>query len=131
MVVVWIRIMPIKSDPFITRRKTRKVGLGIPLLYAACKRCQGDLEIESEKGKGTKVIAWLKHSHIDRAPLGDMASTMKILITSDSKVDFLYNHKKNRIEFNFDTREIKRILGDVSISDMNVLSWIEDYIRRP
>ncbi len=117
------------KDPFITGRKSRKVGLGIPLLYAACKRCEGDLEIESKKGKGTRITAWLKHSHIDRAPLGNMADTIKILIVCNPEVDFLYNHKKNGKKFDFDTREIKRILGDVSINEIEVLSWIEEQVR--
>jgi len=117
------------KDPFITRRKSRKVGLGIPLLYAAGKRCEGDLKIESKKGRGTKITAWLRHSHIDRAPLGNMADTIKILIICNPEVDFSYNHKKNEKEFNFDTREIKRILGDVSISEMEVIAWIEEQVR--
>lgn len=117
------------KDPFTTGRKSRRVGLGIPLLYAAGKRCEGDLKIETERGKGTKVTVWMKHSHIDRAPLGDMAETIKTLIVCNPNVDFLYNHKLNKKEFNFDTEEIKRILGDVPINEMDVLSWIEGHIR--
>lgn len=117
------------KDPFTTGRKSRKVGLGIPLLYAAGKRCEGDLKIESEIGKGTKVTAWLKHSHIDRAPLGNMADTIKTLIACNPEIDFLYSHRLNEKEFNFDTREIKRILGDVPINEMDVLSWVEGYIE--
>ena len=117
------------KDPFTTGRKSRRVGLGIPLLYAAGKRCEGDLEITSEKGKGTKVAVWMKRSHIDRAPLGDMAETIKTLIVCNPDVDFSYKHILNKKEFNFETKEIKRILGDVPINEMDVLSWIEGYIK--
>lgn len=117
------------KDPFTTGRKSRRVGLGIPLLYAAGIRCEGNLEITSEKGKGTKVTAWMKHSHIDRAPLGDIAETIKTLIVCNPNVDFSYKHILNHKEFNFDTKEIKRILGDVPINEMDVLYWIEGHIK--
>lgn len=117
------------KDPFTTGRKSRKVGLGIPLLYAASKRCEGDLEIQSEKGKGTRISAWLKHSHIDRAPLGSMVETMEILIMCNPDVDFVYNHKLNGKEFNLDTREIKKILGDVPINETDVLVWLKEFLK--
>ena len=41
------------TDPFVTSRTTRKVGLGIPLLKAAAEACNGGLAIQSEPGKGT------------------------------------------------------------------------------
>ena len=117
------------KDPFITQRETRKVGLGIPLLYAASKRCDGDLVIESKKGEGTKIFAHLRHSHIDRAPLGNMAETMEILIICNPIVDFLYNHSYNEKRFSLDTREIKETLGGVPITELEVISWIKEYIK--
>lgn len=116
------------KDPFITHRTSRKVGLGVPLLYATSKRCNGDLQIESEKGKGTKIFAYLKHSHIDRAPLGSMADTMEILIMCNPEVDFQYNHTFNEKEFRFDTKEIKKTLGSIPINELEVIIWIKEYI---
>lgn len=117
------------KDPFITGRKTRKVGLGVPLLYKACTRCQGDLEIQSDKGKGTKVIAWFKHSHIDRAPLGNMVDTIIAIVIGNPEIDLIYNHKINENEFNFDTREIKSVLGEVPINEPQVISWIKGFLE--
>ncbi|HYE81279.1 MAG TPA: ATP-binding protein [Clostridia bacterium] len=121
-------------DPFVTTRTSRKVGLGIPLMYAACKRCDGDLIIESERNVGTKLTATFKHSHIDRAPVGDMAETMLSLIISGSDenrdVDFVYRHVIGKSEYCLDTREIKSALGnDVSMAEPDVLMWIKDYIN--
>jgi signal transduction histidine kinase len=39
------------TDPFVTSRTTRKVGLGIPLLKAAAEACNGHLSIRSALGK--------------------------------------------------------------------------------
>ncbi|MGE5633109.1 MAG: ATP-binding protein [Caulobacteraceae bacterium] len=122
------------KDPFVTTRTSRKVGLGIPLMLAACKRCEGELTIESEVNVGTEVTAVFKHSHIDRAPMGNMADTMVSLILSGSggerTVDFIYKHIVNNCEFRIDTRELKRILGEgVSLSEPEILTWIKDYIN--
>lgn len=122
------------KDPFVTTRTSRKVGLGIPLMLAACKRCEGDLIIESEINIGTKLTATFKHSHIDRAPIGDMAETMLSLILAGStgreNVDFVYKHVINQRDFCFDTREIKDVLGtEISLSEPDVLMWIKDYIN--
>ena len=117
------------KDPFTTGRKTRKVGLGVPLLYAACIRCDGNLEIQSEKGKGTKLIAWLKNSHIDRAPLGNMIETILTIVMGNPEIDLVYNHKWNGKAFCFDTREIKQALGDVPINEPQVLSWIKGFLE--
>jgi signal transduction histidine kinase len=40
------------SDPFVTSRTTRKVGLGIPLFKAAAEACNGHLSMTSALGKG-------------------------------------------------------------------------------
>ena len=42
-------------DPFYTTRKTRHVGLGLPLLKAAAERCSGDVTLQSQVGLGTQV----------------------------------------------------------------------------
>ena len=77
------------KDPFFTSRNTRKVGLGIPLLQAAAKRCGGDLKIQSEPGKGTRVTAYFIDSHIDRAPLGNLCDTLLSLIVCNELIDIL------------------------------------------
>ena len=68
--------LPHVFDPFYTSRKTRHVGLGLPLLKAAAERCNGDATIVSEVGAGTTLTAIFQHSHLDRAPLGDMTGTL-------------------------------------------------------
>ena len=122
------------KDPFVTTRTSRKVGLGIPLMLAACKRCEGDLVIESLKNVGTKLTATFKHSHIDRAPMGDMAETMVTLVLSGNDgsklVDFVYKHSMGQRNFCLDTRELRTVLGnDVPLCEPDVLTWIKDYIN--
>lgn len=117
------------KDPFSTTRTTRKVGLGIPLFEAASLQAGGDFDITSKEGVGTTTTASFELSHIDRAPLGDMAGTMVTLISGSPEIDFLYRHTKNGREFILDTRELKSILAGVPLDTPEVCLWIDGYIK--
>ena len=116
-------------DPFTTGRTTRKVGLGIPLIKMAAENTGGSFKLESKLGVGTTLTAVFVLSSIDRQPLGDMAETMLGMVTSYENVDFLYVHKVNENEFILDTREIKKILGGVSLSEPDVYMWLSEYLK--
>ncbi|MHB1296381.1 MAG: ATP-binding protein [Anaerolineae bacterium] len=116
------------ADPFFTTRTTRPVGLGIPLLRAAARRCNGDLTITSQLGKGTQVKAEFERDHIDRAPLGDMKSTLLGVILSNRTCDILYQHRVDERAFTFDTAEIRKELGDVPLAHPRVRAWLEEFL---
>ncbi len=80
------------KDPFTTSRTMRKVGLGIPFLNDTCMNCNGGLKIESTVGEGTKVTASMELDHIDRPPMGNLASTITTLITSEEQINITYRH---------------------------------------
>ena len=116
-------------DPFFTTRTTRKVGMGIPLFKMAAEMTGGHLEIESEVNKGTRVKAFFRTDHLDFTPVGDMASTMVTLITMNSAVDFIYRRSLGKEVFTLDTREIKKILDGVPLSEPSISAWLKDYIN--
>lgn len=115
-------------DPFFTTRTTRHVGLGLPLFAAAARRCNGDLTIKSEPGKGTTVRATFQHSHIDRAPLGDIRNTILSFLLAARPVDLHYIHRVNERQFEFDTADIRTELGDVPLSHPAVRDWLSEFI---
>ena len=118
------------TDPFITSRTTREVGLGLSLFKSAAETCAGNFKINSEIGKGTKVEAEFQYDHIDRAPLGDMTSTISNFIaTNGENVDLVYKHFCQGKSFKFDSREIKAELEDVSIQSRQITVWIREYIE--
>lgn len=117
------------TNPFVTTRKTRKVGLGISLFKAASERCNGMFDIQSALGKGTEVSATFERDHIDRAPLGNMTDTIVALIISNDRVDYVYKHTLDHKTFIFDTREIRKIVGDMSLGDIQIIDWIKSYIQ--
>lgn len=117
------------TDPFTTTRKSRKVGLGISLFKAAAERCNGIFSIQSIRGEGTIVLATFQRSHIDRAPLGNMAETIATCIHGNEYIEYYYAHTYNKKNFTFDTKEIKKIIGEVPIISVEVITWIKEYIQ--
>jgi hypothetical protein len=117
------------ADPFITTRTTRRVGLGLSLLSAAAQRCGGALSVNSAPGRGTEVTATFVHSHIDRAPIGDMASSVTTLIMGNPGVDFVYRHEIDGRHFTLDTREVRREMPDLPLQEPAVICHLTDTIR--
>lgn len=116
------------EDPFVTSRTTRKVGLGIPLLKESALKCNGNFNIFSEKNEGTKIIAAFKVSHIDRLPIGEIGETLVAAISANPHITFILKLNSEKGFFRLDTGEIVKTLGDVSITEFEVLKWLKEYI---
>lgn len=121
--------LPTITSPFSTTRTTRRVGLGLSLLKAAAEQCNGTLRIQSEEQQGTTVTITFEHQHIDRVPLGDIAATLITLIVGNPAIDFSYQHQVNDARFEFSTAAVKQELGEVSISEISVVSFLSDYLQ--
>ena len=117
------------TDPFFTSRKTREVGLGLALFSRAAELAEGEFLIDSTAGIGTKVRASFRHSHLERAPLGDLAGTLFGIIALNPGVEVVYRHNYCARTLSIDTREIKHELGDIAINHPAVVSWLECFIR--
>ncbi len=115
-------------DPFFTTRTTRKVGMGIPLFRMAAEMTGGSFDIESTPGVGTKTTARFCTDHLDFTPVGDMCSTVVMLITMNLHIDFVYVRQTDTGSFTLDTRQLKEILGDVPLNEPSIAAWLKDYI---
>lgn len=116
-------------DPFFTTKTVRRVGLGLPLLSEACRMSNGDMQIQSCPGKGTRVKASFQHSHIDRKPLGNIRDTLITVMTGHPQVDLLYEHRREDKVFSLDTREVKADLGDIPLDAPQVVSALRALIQ--
>ena len=116
------------TDPFVTTRTTRTVGLGLPLLKEQCEMTGGRLEIESELNKGTVLNAWLGLAHLDRLPLGSLAETFSVLTMAEPDIDFKLTLKQPEKEFTLDWEQIRRELEDVPLNEPAVLDWLKTII---
>lgn len=116
-------------DPFVTTRTTRKVGLGLSLFAQAARACNGEAKIDSQLGKGTRLVGTFQLSHIDLKPWGSMVDTLIILIVSNPEKDFFYHHRKGTFEYTLDTEVIKKELGEVPISNPEVIKVLRSDLK--
>ena len=69
-------------DPFFTTKAVGKgTGLGLPLVYNTVKAHQGQLEIQSEPGHGTRVMMRFPACVLEAPPMG-MAEAMAMRVPS-------------------------------------------------
>ncbi|MBR4700651.1 MAG: ATP-binding protein [Oscillospiraceae bacterium] len=122
------------TDPFTTTRKTRPVGMGLPLLKLAAEQTGGELKIHSsqaEEDHGTVVTATFDKTHLDCVPLGDYAGTMVTLIQGSPDIDFSFLYRTPSGEITLETAQMREILGDVPLDTPEVLSWVYESLSAP
>ncbi|MBR0415486.1 MAG: sensor histidine kinase [Clostridia bacterium] len=117
------------TDPFFTTRTTRKVGLGVPLFKMAAEQTGGSFEITSAPGEGTVTTATFCTDHVDMTPLGDINSTVSLLINSNPEMDFVFERKVDEKSFTLDTRQLREVLGDVPLNNPEVALWISSFLE--
>jgi len=123
------------TDPFTTTRKTRSIGLGLPLLKMEAEMTGGGFSISSKSATeyadhGTTVKAAFKKDSIDYIPLGDIIGTVCILIQGSGDIDFSFEHTINGNTVSLKTADMRQMLGDdVPLSDAEVIAWVREYLN--
>ena len=123
------------TDPFTTTRTTRAVGLGIPLFKLAAEQTDGAFSITSKHideypdGHGTVTEAVFHKKHLDFTPLGDVVSTVTVLIQGSPEIRWIFRHNTGGGEVALDTDELKEALGDVPLNHIEVINWITGYLK--
>ena len=117
------------TDPFVTTRTRRRMGLGLPLLKHHAELTGGGLKITSESGKGTEVEALFSNNHIDRQPMGDISGVLLILIAANPEINFIYSHCTDSGEYLFNTSEVKAYLEADTLNDRALLADIKIMIN--
>ena len=90
-------------DPFFTTKDGKKCGLGLALLSQAAMQTGGELKIDSQEARGTKVTATFQISHPDMKPIGDILGTMAVLISGNPSTQFIFDHKNGDNNYHFDS----------------------------
>jgi 3',5'-nucleoside bisphosphate phosphatase len=116
------------TDPFFTTRTTRRVGMGLPLLAAATRATGGSLAIQAKPGQGTSITAIFQHKHIDRAPLGDLETTLMVLLSGQPDKDIFFRHSVEDQVFELDSRDFRA--ADIDLASPVGLAILREAIRR-
>ena len=120
------------TDPFYTTRTTRKVGLGLPLWRLAAEQTGGRMTVTSsvEKGRsGTVVEAVFDTKSIDCMPMGDIVSTVCVLISGSPEIDFDFCDRSPKRTVSLKTAELREVLGGISLAEPEVQAWIKEYLE--
>lgn len=121
------------TDPFYTTRKTRKVGMGLPLLKLAAEQTGGELVLSSSTKQGesgTVLRATFDTNSIDCMPLGDIVSTVCILIAGSPEVDFIFTDESPKGRVMLNTAELREVLGEgISLAEPEIQMWIKEYLE--
>jgi hypothetical protein len=116
-------------DPFFTTRETRIVGLGLPLLRQAAEAAGGSLTVHSTPGAGTRVAATFALDHIDRAPLGDLETTVLVLLASHPDIDLDWTHRRNAREYSLCAADLRAALDGAALASPEGLALVRKAVR--
>jgi 3',5'-nucleoside bisphosphate phosphatase len=116
------------TDPFFTTRTTRRVGMGLPLLAAATKAAGGSMTVDSKQGRGTTISASFKHGHIDRAPIGDIETTLMVLLAGRPDLNIRFSHRVNERVFELESGDF--IEAGIDLISPEGLAALREAIRR-
>ena len=117
------------TDPFFTTRTTRDVGLGVPFFKMAAEMAGGGFEINSQVGQGTKVKATFIYSHIDRAPIGELAETMGQFICLNEGIEIRFTYMVNDVKFEVTSLEFTSVLEGVPLNTPDIMLFVCGYLK--
>ncbi len=120
------------TDPFVTSRKTRRVGLGLPLLKVTTESTGGYLKISfPENKKGTRLEFAVNMKHIDARPFGDMAAVFSDIVRIWPDINIEVFVKQSNLERNIlDTGQLKETLNVETLNDNEVISYVKENLKR-
>jgi hypothetical protein len=122
-------------DPFVSSRKTRRVGLGLSLLKKAAEDTGGYLKIKKlNQNGGTNLKFELNMSHIDAKPFGDLPWTFADMFFAWPEIDLrLYILKDNNEELILDFQEMRKKeskgLSDSVKNRQNIFSVMQKTLK--
>ena len=91
----------------------------------------GSFRIDSVRDAGTKVDAEFCTDHVDMIPLGDINSTVILLIRCNPCLDFEFRRRIGEEELSLDTALLRGELGEnIPLNDADVLQWIAEYLEQ-
>lgn len=74
-------------DPFYTTKAGKRTGLGLSLFQGAAERAGGHVTLGRSPLGGLAVAASMRLSHLDRSPMGDLATTFSSVVCTNPEVD--------------------------------------------
>jgi hypothetical protein len=93
-------------DPFYTTKPGKKTGLGLSLFRFRLEQAGGGLQLGRSRLGGLEVRGEMGLSHVDRSPLGDLATTLSTVAACNPEVDVRCRLRREQKELNISSREL-------------------------
>lgn len=119
------------TDPFVTSRKERRVGLGLPLLKNTAESTGGFLKIYNLKKGGCCLEFEINLRHIDAKPFGDLARVIPDTLVCWPEINltlWIDNGNKQKEEV-FNSKELKKILEIEDLREKQVKDFIYQSVK--
>lgn len=115
-------------DPFYTTQK-KGFGLGIGFFMQSAHESEGEFDISSRLGEGTRIWAKFRLNHMDCKPIGDLAETITTLLFSRQGVDIRLKLINGDYRYEFDSLAIKKEIEPAPINNISVIKLIKEDIK--
>ena len=93
-------------DPFYSTKPGKKTGLGLSLFRFRLEQAGGRLELGRSQLGGLAVLGEMSLSHVDRSPLGDLASSLSTVAACNPEVELRCRLRRERQEVSVSSREL-------------------------
>lgn len=117
-------------DPFYTTRKTRKAGLGIPLIEQHSRASGGSFEMQSVPQTGTRLTFAWNLRHPDALPAGDLVSCfLDVMLLFDGvrfRMELIWNDQVCL----WDSAEIREAMAPYLLTQAEVRDEVKGWLNQ-
>lgn len=116
-------------DPFYTdgvKHPNRSVGLGLPFLRQMIDSIGGDFSIESELGRGTRIVFGFATTHVDAPPVGSIPAVLRHVLCFPGRYELEINRRRGDLGYELRRSELIDALGELDTVGSQTL--LEEYI---
>jgi hypothetical protein len=128
---VGIRVSPEQAlNPFYTTSRKKRVGLGLSFFKAAAELAGGKLTVSNtSRLGGAAVEARMLLTHVNRPPLGDLATTVSTMVLVHPSIDFRLDIRSGGSARSFQVSEFARRTGLDGGANVQLASSVMEALR--
>ena len=98
-------------DPFFSSKAGKKTGLGLSLFRFRLEQAGGRLALGRSQLGGLAVRGEMALGHVDRSPLGDLATTLSTVVACSPQVELRCTLRAGGRQWNSSSRELAEALA--------------------
>jgi Histidine kinase-, DNA gyrase B-, and HSP90-like ATPase len=98
-------------DPFFSTKPGKKTGLGLSLFRFRLEQAGGCLTLGRSALGGLEVQGEVALGHVDRSPLGDLATTLSGVVATSPQVDLRCSLRVGDRRWNSSSRELAEAMA--------------------